>query len=650
MKKQGTEPHIICPGCNRQLTRRKRFCIFCSYDLSTIKGYFDKEILPPGFVINKRYRVKEYMTSGGMANVYQVMDTRLEKIFCLKEMIDDFKADDERERAVIRFKREASILFELRHPAIPRMIDQFVDGNRYYLVMEYVNGRDLESILKEQPDRRIPQERIIKWLWQMVDVLTYLHSREPRVIYRDLKPSNILATEQDQVFLIDFGIARTFMPRKKGTLIGTPGYAPPEQYKGQVDHRSDIYALGATLHQLISGKDPRQEIPFNFKPIKKLMPDLDDSLAQVVDGSLTYGVNERLQNVREISSILSASEIVNQANVFYNQGIALMKEGKIDKAEDAFTRSLSVNPNNAYAYSMRASVREQREIAKDESNYNSAIEDYEKAISIQPDNPEFYDSLAMLQRKAGYYEDAMSTLEKVLELDPGFFEAAGDLGSLHIQRGNLEKAIRYFKKALAANPSFIQARENLEQARRQLRIRRFDQKSTEEIDPRKAYYKLAMYFMEFDRYQQAEDEFRKALKNSPDDPDIYRGLGDLMVTTGRHDEALSYYKEGQALAPDCYLLYLGVARAHYKNGKLETAMKHLLKGIKVADLQGKNPWNDPDFHRMLQFLIDLLTAMGRDSQQQRDMQAALDSGVSLKESFNHLWDSLKGSTSLKGGE
>ncbi len=641
MKKKTPEQNVMCPGCNRQLLRRKRFCIYCSYDLSTIKGYFDREILPPSFVVNKRFRVMEYMTSGGMANVYKVMDNRLHRVLCLKEMIDDFRAEDQRERAVIRFKREARILFDLRHSAIPRMVDQFVDGNRYYLAMEYIDGRDLETILKEQPQKKIPQERIIRWLWQIIDVLGYLHSREPRVIYRDLKPSNILATEQDKIYLIDFGIARTFMPQKKGTLIGTPGYAPPEQYKGQVDHRSDIYALGATLHHLLSGRDPRKDIPFSFPPLRDLDPNMDESLAQVVDGSLTYGVEERIQSVREIASILSSSEMVNQANVSYNQGVALMKEGELDQAEEAFTRSLQVNPGNPYAYFMRASVRERLQMVRgEEANYNSAMDDYEKAISLQSDNPEFYDSLALLQRKAGFTEDAMATLNKVLILDPGFFEAAGDLGSLHYQQGNLEKAMDYFKKSLMANPNYVQARECLEQTRRQLRIRKFDQKSTEEIDPRRAYYKLAMYFMEFERYNEAEDEFRKAIRTSPGDPDIYLGLGNLMVATSRYDEALSYFKEGQILSPDNYLFHLGIARVHEGRGEKEKALEQLSRGIRIAVSHDVKVWDDLQFHEMLQFLINLLSALGRDSQHQRDLQTALDSGGSIREAFDHLWNDL----------
>jgi serine/threonine protein kinase len=169
--------------------------------------------------------------------------------------------------------------------------------------MEYIDGSTLEERIK-QGGGKLSVEEVVGVALQVLDTLDYLHHLEPPVIYRDLKPSNIMVTEVGKAKLIDFGIARHFQPLSNATMIGTQGYAPPEQYRGKVETRSDIYALGATMHHAISGRDPAAEAPFSFPPLLKICPDIATNLAVTIDQALAYDVASRLPNAAEFKSRL----------------------------------------------------------------------------------------------------------------------------------------------------------------------------------------------------------------------------------------------------------------------------------------------------------------------------------------------------------
>jgi serine/threonine-protein kinase len=197
------------------------------------------------------------------------------------------------------------MLAELNHEHIPRIYDRFSEQNRHYLVMEYVAGSTLEEEIKAAGGK-LPEDRVIDVALQVLDTLEYLHHREPPVIYRDLKPSNIMITPTGQVKLIDFGIARHFQPLSSATMVGTQGYAPPEQYRGKVETRSDLYALGATMHHALSGRDPTAEPPFSFPVLRKLCPQLNPALADLVGEALMYDVERRIRDVNEMKHRLLA--------------------------------------------------------------------------------------------------------------------------------------------------------------------------------------------------------------------------------------------------------------------------------------------------------------------------------------------------------
>src|SRR5712692_637018 len=256
-------------------------------------------MIAPNTVIGGRYRVVRVLGGGGMKMVYLAEDLRLGSRRCaLAEMVDSFTNPEMQQQAVAAFQREADMLAQLSNEHIPRVYDRFSDQNRHYLVMEFVDGVTLEDEIKSTGGK-LSESRVIDVALQILDTLAYLHSLEPAVIYRDLKPSNVMLTAGEQVKLIDFGIARHFQPLSNATMIGTQGYAPPEQYRGKVETRSDLYALGATMHHALSGRDPASEAPFSFPSLRKLCPDLDPALSAIVDQSLAYDVVNRMPTAAE---------------------------------------------------------------------------------------------------------------------------------------------------------------------------------------------------------------------------------------------------------------------------------------------------------------------------------------------------------------
>lgn len=266
--------------------------------------------MQPGVVLQGRYQIEGPMGIGGMSVVYRGRDLRFKDVVracAIKEMYQSAPDSNTRLFNLKNFEREAGLLATIQHSAIPKVYDFFEENGRVYLIMELVPGRDLETVLDEAKGP-LAEERVANWAVQICDVLSYLHSREPDpIVFRDLKPSNMIVTPEDRIVLIDFGIARTLeRTDRKGTMIGTEGYSPPEQYRGIAEPRGDLYALGATLHHLLTNSDPRLQTPFTFqeRPIRQLNPDVSPEMVAVVERALEYETANRWPSADEMKQAL----------------------------------------------------------------------------------------------------------------------------------------------------------------------------------------------------------------------------------------------------------------------------------------------------------------------------------------------------------
>jgi serine/threonine protein kinase len=252
--------------------------------------------LQNGQTLQNRYRVLQSLGKGGMGSVYLAEDGRLGgKHVAIKEFDPTVLPPQDRQWAANAFAQEANILARLSHPALTAVTDYFAENHLFYLVMEYVPGETLESAWQRQPGNRFAPQQVAIWARQLCEVLDYLHSQNQPVIFRDLKPANIMVLSNGRLKLIDFGIARYFAPGKTRDTItlGTPGYAAPEQHgQAQADARSDIYSLGVVLHQLLTGYDPATT-PFHLPPVRSLTPSVPVCQARAIEQALSLNREQR---------------------------------------------------------------------------------------------------------------------------------------------------------------------------------------------------------------------------------------------------------------------------------------------------------------------------------------------------------------------
>jgi len=262
-----------------------------------------RPMLKPGDIAHEKYRVVEIIGEGSYGRVYLVESLSLPRTqWALKEMEEASLPVEERDDALELFKREAEILCSLHHAGLPSVVDFYSQGGCHYIVMEYVKGESLEEIMKKKGGAFSFKE-VIPWATELAGILEFLHSRQPHpLIFRDLKPSNIMLTTEGRIKLIDFGIARNFNPQKtKDTFfMGTPGFSPPEQYgSGQSDPRSDIFSFGATLYHLLCNAD-MAHLNFSYPSLSKYSPGFPDWLDKVVLKCLSKNPGERYQKVSQI--------------------------------------------------------------------------------------------------------------------------------------------------------------------------------------------------------------------------------------------------------------------------------------------------------------------------------------------------------------
>ncbi|MFC2029128.1 protein kinase [Chloroflexota bacterium] len=299
---------VDCPQCGTPVKGGSRFCTKCGVRLTAAGLPGDGDLLPVGRELQGgRYQVIGQLGQGGMGAVYLARDMELFGRLCVvKQMRPRFATQTERRRAEEDFKREAEVLARLNHPGqprIPEVYGYFVEGVDQYLVMKYIEGESLERRL-ERIQHPVTEEEVVRCATEVAEALVYLHTREPQpVIHRDIKPANIIVDPENRVWLVDFGLARAstssgarvMMASGKTVAAGTPGYTPLEQWQMQPSPKSDVYALGATMHHLLTGQDPRDRFASfpeldlellksfsKFGSLAELRPDVSQPLAELI--------------------------------------------------------------------------------------------------------------------------------------------------------------------------------------------------------------------------------------------------------------------------------------------------------------------------------------------------------------------------------
>lgn len=353
-----------------------------------------------GTVIDGKYEILKLVGKGGMSKVYLAMDKRLNKQWAVKEI--EKNARDKNNAVIVQSAiAEANMIKSLDHPTLPRIVDIIDNGNVIYIIMDYIEGESLNKVLDREGAQS--QEQVIEWAKDLCDVLGYLHSRQPAIIYRDMKPANVMLKPDGSLKLIDFGIAREFKEQnvEDTTCLGTRGYAAPEQFggKGQTDARTDIFCLGVTLYHLITGHNP-SEPPYEIYPIRHWNPNLSSGLEAVIQKCTQQNPLDRYQSCAELMYALEHYQ--EQDDLYRNE-----QKKKLNKFVGLASATLacifialimllanSLNINNKYEnYVVQASNTEsfyEQSNSSDEIG-SGAINLYSAAIDLKASNLENVD-------------------------------------------------------------------------------------------------------------------------------------------------------------------------------------------------------------------------------------------------------------------
>ena len=337
-------------------------------------------MLQIGQLVDGKYKILNKVGQGGMSIVYLAMNEKANKQWAIKEVRKDGVKDFEvvKQGLVV----ETDLLKKLSHPNLPSIIDVIEDKDTFLIVMDYIEGNPLSKVLEEYGAQ--PQEYVIDWAKQLCDVLGYLHTRHPAIIYRDMKPSNVMLKPDGNVTLIDFGTAREFKEKNLAdtTCLGTVGYAAPEQFggMGQTDGRTDIYCLGATLYHLITGKNP-SEPPYEMKPIREINASLSSGLERIILKCTQRDPQDRYQSCAELMYALERYEEIDD---IYRK----KQKRKLFSFLITFVLTIVLGVTSAWGYTSAEKKKSENynEILKTAESY----EDYYEAILTNPILPEAY--------------------------------------------------------------------------------------------------------------------------------------------------------------------------------------------------------------------------------------------------------------------
>ena len=379
-----------------------------------------------GSVIDGKYEILKEIGRGGMSVVYLAMDKRLNKQWAVKEIRK--KGNGKNDEIVVNsLLAEANMMKKLDHPALPRIVDIIDNGITIYVVMDYIEGESLDKILKEYGAQ--PEEMVIGWAMQLCDALSYLHSQNPPIIYRDMEPANVMLKPEGNIKIIDFGIAREYKEQNLAdtTVLGTKGYAPPEQYSGQTDPRSDIFALGMTMHHLLTGIDPRNGEA--YASVRQWNPELSEGIEIIIDRCVEPAPENRYQSCTDLLYDLEHPELITR-------GFKKKQKRKLAVFLTAAGLAVVMGLSGVILNAAAARVNNQD---YDANIASSDPERYFSAVEIYPERTEAYESLIEYYKNHDASNEQITRVGNIIEnhaedldiSDPDTADLYYDMGKLY---------------------------------------------------------------------------------------------------------------------------------------------------------------------------------------------------------------------------
>ncbi len=388
-----------------------------------------------GEVINKKYEILKLIGKGGMSRVYLAMDMNIHKPWAVKEI--DKSAKDQNNDVVIQSAiAEANLIKELDHNAIVRIVDIIDEPDKIFIIEDFIEGETLNSIVLREGAQ--PQDKVIEWAIQICGALEYLHTRKPPIIYRDMKPANVMLKPEGNVKIIDFGIAREYKAQNNEDTkcLGTKGFAAPEQFggKGQTDARTDVYCLGVTMYYLITGKNP-SEPPYEIYPIRHWNPKLSSGLEAIILKCTRPNPADRFQSCAELSYALKHYEE-------YTAQYRSRQIKKILKFGAAILAMLAFIAVGCFGLGMR-NKRINSDFSFNMTQANRATNDddkmryLEQAIKIKPSDVSPYMTLIEMFIKDEFDVNEEAILRRLLNANDSDLKKSPDYSKLQFEIGKL---------------------------------------------------------------------------------------------------------------------------------------------------------------------------------------------------------------------
>ena len=547
----------FCDNCGAANPPTARFCQHCA---TLLPFTHTTGTLPEQTLLASRYQLMSRIGQGGMGAVYKATDTRFNnRPIAIKEMSSAGLPPARLQEAETAFEREAHLLADLLHPNLPRIYDSFTENERSYLVMDFIEGETIEEYLEHIGGGPLPLETVLKWAEQLCDVLNYLHTHQPPIIFRDLKPANVMISENGHIYLIDFGIARIFKPGKQHDTValGSPGYAAPEQYgKAQSTPRSDIYSLGALLHHLLTGVDPSEQ-PFFFRPASQLNPAVDPDLEALLQQMLEMDAEKRPASAQDVLYRLQGkgvqgartSHLLRQPSMSLGMSgdpvladaYRLYTQKRLDEALKAYEKAVKNNTNNALAWQGYGLAQRMR------SQYQGALTSFEKALQLDPSLVPSMIGKGIVLSSLNRHAEALTAFEQALKLQPNNAAAWNGKGVALKALGRTDTALSAFETALRLDPRLIEAWNNKglllsALSRQHEALEAFDSALNQNKNYAPALFGKGQIYYEQHKLKQALRMFEAATQSDPKFAEAWNRRGNLLDELGDPANALRAYE------------------------------------------------------------------------------------------------------------
>lgn len=614
-----------CPKCGVKNRNTAAFCLSCGFNLTASQSYTPPKTssepavtavtdpedqgmaTAPISLQNGRYKLKNKIGSGGMGCVFLATDTRMKCQVVVKEMFNMSVDPDENAYMEKRFQEEARTLFKLKHPYLPKVTDFFTENNNMYMIMEYVEGENFETVIEKRKDNRISMDEFNAWMSESIDILLYLHNLEPPVIHRDIKPANLMLTSKGKVFLVDFGVARSIGEgTKTHTRVGTFGFASPEHYSGRFTLASDIYSLGATFHYLLSGDDPQGRDPFDYPPLSKFRPDIPDNLQKIFDRMLARNKNERYENLQELKKdfeeYLSGGKKINSkktADMPAETG-KMKQAKKTGDMEDEMNISTlpveeTIPPERIRQVDEESKIDRTLKVAADVVKQPEKARETKKIT--KKSNAPMVIIIVLLLLAAGFFglkgmfKDSSNPPPVVLETQTPELKPSREPSTSPAASPVIDQPLIVTSPQ---KPAGDNAASSVEEGDRQLNLGNYDQamkfyNEAIKYDSRfiPAYLGKARALAKKKEYELAYEEITKAIGIDPNNPDIYITRGDISDGKGNIGIALDDYDKAVSVAPENVTAYIKRGKANIKMTFRDKALEDFNMALKLAPENGK---------------------------------------------------------------